>query len=131
MTNVAGTNCSIPTNTILTPNGRKASPINVIKAHVEGDVFRPSAKKHVRVDGETVTALQIDENTVLINDREYKVKKVADPMACDKTKDVVVIDGKRYDLRDGANAGLADLPDVIGEAVTKSLKDFFKKDENY
>lgn len=49
-------------------------------------------------------------------------------MVCDKTKDVIVIESKRYDLRDGANAGLANLPDVIGEAITKSLKDFFKKD---
>ena len=130
MTKVVGTNCSIPTNTILTPNGRKASPANVVKAHIEGDVFRPLTKKHVRIDGEAVTALQIDENTVLINDREYKIKKVGDPMVCDKTKDVVVIEGKRYDLRNGSNTGLADLPDVIGEAVAKSLKDFFKKDEN-
>lgn len=135
MTNITGPNCPLPMNTknttniIFSPNGRKASPLNVIKARVEGDVFRTSPKKHVRINGETVSATQIDENTVLVNDREYKIKKTADPMACDKTKDVVVIEGKRYDLRDGASANFADLPDVIGEAVTKSLKDFFQKDK--
>lgn len=67
------------------------------KVTVDGETYKVEKK----VDNSVFSIMPTYEEVVTIDGEEYRVKEVSDPFACDKTKQVIIKDGKQYDVYNG------------------------------
>ena len=70
------------------------------------------SNKYVVIDGQKYPVIKVPDNNplycsfapkykevVVIDGKQYDVQEANDIIACDKKKDVVVVDGKQYDVK--------------------------------
>lgn len=74
-------------------------PINRGSVTVDGKTY--PVKRVPCNDPHKCTVTQEYQDVVFINGKAYPVKQVGDKITCDKTKKVVVIDGREYRVNNG------------------------------
>ena len=103
-------------NTILSEKGM-IHP-DLISQH-EANGFMPKGGKTITINGQTVQVQKVPckkpgvfsfapmyKEVVIIDGKEYDVQEVPDRFGCDKKKQVVVIDGKIYDVKNNDQINL-------------------------
>lgn len=91
---------------------------DLISQH-EANGFMPKGGKTITINGQTVQVQKVPckkpgvfsfapmyKEVVIIDGKEYDVQEVPDLFGCDKKKQVVVIDGKIYDVKNNDQINL-------------------------